>query len=81
MERANVPIVPGYHSEIQDPLFLQEEARKITYPVMIKAVMGGGGKGMRIVHSDSEFLESLDSAKREALKSFSDDRVIIEKYI
>lgn len=60
---------------------LFEQARKIGYPVLIKAVLGGGGKGMRIVTKESEFFESLESAKRESLKSFKDDRVLIEKYI
>lgn len=81
MNAAGVPCVPGYHGTNQDPSHLLAEAQKITFPVLIKAVMGGGGKGMRVVHDESEFLESLESAKREAMKSFSDDRVLVEKYI
>lgn len=57
------------------------ESIKIGFPVLIKAVMGGGGKGMRIVRSECEFKEALESAKRESLKSFKDDRVLVEKYI
>ncbi|KRX09024.1 Single hybrid motif [Pseudocohnilembus persalinus] len=78
---AKVPVVQGYHGENQDPQFLQEKAREIEYPVLIKAVMGGGGKGMRIVFKDSDFQEALESAKSESRKSFGDDRVLVEKYI
>ncbi|CAK83317.1 unnamed protein product (macronuclear) [Paramecium tetraurelia] len=81
MTDAKVPVVPGYHGETQDPNFLLQEAEKIGFPVLIKAVMGGGGKGMRIVRQKSEFLEALEGAKREALKSFKDERVLVEKYI
>lgn len=81
MLNAGVPCVPGYHGSNQDPAHLHSQADTIGYPVLIKAVLGGGGKGMRIVHSSSEFLENLESAKREALKSFSDERVLVEKYI
>ncbi|CAD8135164.1 unnamed protein product [Paramecium octaurelia] len=81
MTNAQVPVVPGYHGENQDPNFLLQEAEKIGFPVLIKAVMGGGGKGMRIVRQKSEFLEALEGAKREALKSFKDERVLVEKYI
>ena len=81
MGAANVPIVPGYHGDNQDPKFLLEESKKITFPVIIKASLGGGGKGMRIVRSESEFYDQLEAAKREALKSFNDQHVIIEKYI
>ncbi len=73
--------MPGYHGSNQDPQYLLEEAKKIQFPVLIKAVLGGGGKGMRIVHKESDFLEALESAKRESLKSFSDDNVLVEKYI
>lgn len=73
--------MPGYHGAEQSPLFLHEQASAIGYPVLIKAVLGGGGKGMRIVHSSEDFLEALESAKREAKKSFSDDRVLVERYI
>lgn len=78
---ANVPCVPGYHGSNQEPAFLLEESRKIGFPVLIKAVKGGGGKGMRIAASESEFMEQLDSARREAERSFGDGRVLVEKYI
>lgn len=81
MISVNVPVTPGYHGSNQDPQFLVKEANKIRYPVMIKAVLGGGGKGMKICYNDKEFLENLDSAKREALKNFGDERVLVEKYI
>lgn len=81
MEKIGVPLIPGYHGDNQDADFLQGEADKIGYPVMIKASAGGGGKGMRIVRSKEEFQEALGLAKSEALKSFSDDRVLIEKFI
>ena len=81
MIHANVPVVPGYHGEDQEKEKLLEEAKKIGFPIMIKAVLGGGGKGMRIVRKAEEFYENLESSKREALKSFKDDRVLIEKYI
>ena len=81
MASAGVPCVPGYHGTDQSPDRLQQEASRIGYPVLIKAVMGGGGKGMRIVHSPEDFPDALESAKREAQKSFSDDRVLVEKYI
>jgi 3-methylcrotonyl-CoA carboxylase alpha subunit len=81
MGAAKVPIVPGYHGDNQDPDFLLAESRKIGFPVMIKASLGGGGKGMRIVRHEGEFREQLDAAKREAMKGFNDDHCIIEKYI
>ncbi|KAI8137005.1 carbamoyl-phosphate synthase L chain, ATP binding domain-containing protein [Fennellomyces sp. T-0311] len=81
MEDAGVPVVPGYHGENQDVGFLKEQAEKIGYPVLIKAVKGGGGKGMRIVRSPSEFEEMLESSKRESIKSFGDDKVLVEKYL
>ncbi|KAI9499591.1 carbamoyl-phosphate synthase L chain, ATP binding domain-containing protein [Zychaea mexicana] len=81
MEDAGVPVVPGYHGENQDVQFLKEQAEKIGYPVLIKAVKGGGGKGMRIVRSASEFEEMLESSKRESIKSFGDDKVLVEKYL
>ena len=81
MLKANVPCTPGYHGDNQDPEYLLEEAKKIQFPVMIKAVMGGGGKGMKISRSADDFMEQLESAKRESRKSFSDDKVLIEKYI
>ncbi|KAI9168310.1 hypothetical protein H9P43_007682 [Blastocladiella emersonii ATCC 22665] len=81
MEAAKVPVVPGYHGDNQDPTFLKEQCKKIGYPVLIKAVKGGGGKGMRIVQSEAEFDEMLASAQREAIKSFGDGRVLVEKYL
>ncbi|CAG8466463.1 11179_t:CDS:10 [Gigaspora margarita] len=81
MIAANVPVVPGYHGTNQDPQFLKEQASKIGYPVLIKAIKGGGGKGMRIVNDPSEFEIQLESSKREAIKSFADDQVLIEKYL
>lgn len=81
MDAANVPIVRGYHGDEQDPQFLLAEAHKIGFPVMLKASLGGGGKGMRIVQHEGEFFDQLDAAKREGMKSFSDDHMLIEKYI
>jgi 3-methylcrotonyl-CoA carboxylase alpha subunit len=81
MDEAGVPTTPGYLGEDQDPARLQQEAGKIGYPVLIKAVAGGGGKGMRRVNASNEFEEMLGSCKREAASSFGDDRVLIEKYI
>ncbi|KAI9244939.1 carbamoyl-phosphate synthase L chain, ATP binding domain-containing protein [Sporodiniella umbellata] len=81
MEKAGVPVVPGYHGENQDVKFLKEQAEKIGYPVLIKAIKGGGGKGMRIVRHPSEFEEMLESSKRESIKSFGDDKVLVEKYL
>uniref|UniRef100_A0AAX7W1Q1 Methylcrotonoyl-CoA carboxylase subunit alpha, mitochondrial n=1 Tax=Astatotilapia calliptera TaxID=8154 RepID=A0AAX7W1Q1_ASTCA len=81
MSAAGVPIIGGYHGEDQSNEKLQAEAVQIGYPVMIKAVRGGGGKGMRIARSDSDFLEQLESARREARKSFNDDVMLIEKFV
>ncbi|KAG7100029.1 hypothetical protein E1B28_001815 [Marasmius oreades] len=83
MLAAAVPCVPGYHGENQDPNFLFEQAKKIGFPVLIKAVHGGGGKGMRVVTTSTEeaFQEALTSAKRESIKSFGNDTVLVEKYI
>ncbi|MBR9826231.1 MAG: biotin/lipoyl-binding protein [Alphaproteobacteria bacterium] len=81
MESANVPVTPGYHGENQDPDFLRQQADGIGYPVLIKAVAGGGGKGMRKVEASADFAAALDSCKREAIKSFGDDHVLIEKFI
>src|SRR3954452_14470187 len=78
---AGVPVTPGYLGEDQDPTRLREEPDAIGYPVLIKAVAGGGGKGMRRVDAPGEFDDALDSAKREAASAFGDDRVLIEKYI
>ncbi|MDX3908382.1 MAG: biotin carboxylase N-terminal domain-containing protein [Sphingobium sp.] len=81
MIAAGVPVTPGYLGEDQTPERLQREADAIGYPVLIKAVAGGGGKGMRKVDAATEFAEMLASCKREAAASFGDDRVLIEKYI
>ncbi|XP_047304547.1 methylcrotonoyl-CoA carboxylase subunit alpha, mitochondrial isoform X6 [Homo sapiens] len=81
MAAAGVPVVEGYHGEDQSDQCLKEHARRIGYPVMIKAVRGGGGKGMRIVRSEQEFQEQLESARREAKKSFNDDAMLIEKFV
>ncbi|MES2045465.1 MAG: acetyl/propionyl/methylcrotonyl-CoA carboxylase subunit alpha [Pseudomonadota bacterium] len=81
MIAAGVPVTPGYLGENQDPAHLEAEADKIGYPVLIKAVAGGGGKGMRRVDAAEEFTDALMSCKREAASSFGDDRVLIEKYI
>ena len=81
MDEAGVPTTPGYLGDDQDPARLQEEAGKIGYPVLIKAVAGGGGKGMRRVNAAEHFAEMLLSCKREAAASFGDDRVLIEKYV
>ncbi|KRC23175.1 acetyl/propionyl/methylcrotonyl-CoA carboxylase subunit alpha [Acidovorax sp. Root217] len=81
MEKAGVPLVPGYHGADQDPALLQREADRIGYPVLIKASAGGGGKGMRAVDSAAEFADALASCQREAINSFGDDAVLIEKYV
>ncbi len=81
MEKAGVPVVPGYQGANQDASFLKDKARQIGYPVMIKAVAGGGGKGMRKVETHAEFDDALVSCLREASASFGDDRVLIEKFI
>ncbi|ENR64082.1 acetyl/propionyl/methylcrotonyl-CoA carboxylase subunit alpha [Brucella abortus] len=81
MEKAGVPVVPGYHGDNQDGAFLKSEADRITYPVLIKARAGGGGKGMRRVDSAADFAAALESARREAEASFSDGAVLVEKYM
>jgi 3-methylcrotonyl-CoA carboxylase alpha subunit len=81
MSEAGVPVTPGYHGEDQAPERLRAEADSIGYPVLIKAVAGGGGKGMRRVNASAQFHEMLASCKREAAASFGDDRVLIEKYV
>jgi 3-methylcrotonyl-CoA carboxylase alpha subunit len=81
VEKAGVPVVPGYHGNNQDPAFLKEKAYSIGYPVLIKAVAGGGGKGMKRVDKHAEFEEALASAQREGKNSFGDARVLIEKYV
>ena len=81
MIAAGVPVTPGYLGEDQSPERLQSEADAIGYPVLIKAVAGGGGKGMRRVDAAGDFVDALASCQREAASSFGDDRVLIEKYI
>jgi 3-methylcrotonyl-CoA carboxylase alpha subunit len=81
MDKARVPLVPGYHGAEQDAALLQREADRIGYPVLIKASAGGGGKGMRVVTASGEFGAALASCKREAAASFGDDRVLVEKYL
>jgi 3-methylcrotonyl-CoA carboxylase alpha subunit len=81
MERAGVPLVPGYHGAGQDPALLQAEADRIGYPALIKASAGGGGKGMRVVEKAEDFAAALASCQREARNSFGDDAVLIEKYV
>ena len=81
MEKAGVPLVPGYHGAGQEPQMLKREADRIGYPVLIKASAGGGGKGMRIVAQRDEFDAALASCKREAISSFGDDAVLIERYV
>ena len=81
MGKAGVPLVPGYHGADQDPALLQREADGIGYPVLIKASAGGGGKGMRAVDKAEDFAAALASCKREAINSFGDDAVLIEKYV
>ncbi|MBV7541091.1 acetyl/propionyl/methylcrotonyl-CoA carboxylase subunit alpha [Acidovorax sp. sic0104] len=81
MEKAGVPLVPGYHGSDQDPALLQREADRIGYPVLIKASAGGGGKGMRAVDNSGDFAAALESCKREAINSFGDDAVLVEKYV
>jgi 3-methylcrotonyl-CoA carboxylase alpha subunit len=81
MALAQVPLVPGYHGDNQDAEFLREQADQIGYPVLLKASAGGGGKGMRVVTQSTEFLAALESCKREAIHSFSDDKVLVERYV
>ena len=81
MEKAGVPLVPGYHGAEQAPDFLRGEADRIGYPVLIKASAGGGGKGMRVVERGEDFAAALASCQREAASSFGDERVLIEKYL
>ena len=81
MAEAGVPVTPGYMGENQDPVFLGERAAEIGYPVLIKAVAGGGGKGMRKVEDAADFADALASCQREATASFGNAHVLIEKYI
>jgi pyruvate carboxylase subunit A len=81
MQKAGVPVIPGYHGVKQDNKSLIEEGRKIGFPLLVKAASGGGGKGMRIVHSENTLGQAIESAKRESKSAFGDDTVFLEKYI
>jgi 3-methylcrotonyl-CoA carboxylase alpha subunit len=81
MEKAGVPLVPGYHGEAQDEATLAKAADKIGFPVLIKASAGGGGRGMRIAGSSGELIAAITSARREAKAAFGDDRLLIEKFV
>ena len=81
MAHAQVPLVPGYHGERQEPAFLEKEAARVGYPVLIKACAGGGGKGMRVVERAADFRAALDACRREARAAFGDERVLLEKYL
>ncbi|WP_211828507.1 acetyl-CoA carboxylase biotin carboxylase subunit [Kistimonas asteriae] len=81
METAGVPLLPGFHGHDQQDDKLLDAARAIGFPVMLKASAGGGGKGMRVVEQEGGFAEALTGARREALKSFADDTLLLEKYL
>jgi 3-methylcrotonyl-CoA carboxylase alpha subunit len=81
MQRLGVPVVPGYDGEAQEVNILTNEARRIGFPLLVKASAGGGGKGMKIVRAESELEAAIESARREAKKSFGDDRLLLERYI
>lgn len=81
MSNAGVPIIEGYHGDDQTTMKLVSEAKRIGYPIMIKAVRGGGGKGMRIAHTETEFEDALRSARTEAEKAFGDSAVLLEKFV
>src|SRR4029453_8571812 len=81
MDKAGVPLTPGYHGDRQEATFLADEAQRIGYPVLIKASAGGGGKGMRRVDRAADFGDALSSCKREAINAFGDDHVLVEKYV
>ena len=81
MQRLGVPVVPGYDGEDQSPETLEREAKRIGYPLLVKASAGGGGKGMKVVRADAELQPAIDSAAREAMKAFGDDRLLLERYI
>ncbi|UPR02627.1 subunit alpha of methylcrotonoyl-CoA carboxylase [Chloropicon primus] len=81
MEKAGVPLVPGYHGSDQSLETLVEECKKIGFPVLVKAALGGGGKGMKVAQSEDECVDAIQSAQREALSSFGDQRVLLEKYV
>jgi acetyl-CoA carboxylase biotin carboxylase subunit len=81
MQKAGVPVIPGYHGSKQDNESLVKEGKKIGCPLLVKAAAGGGGKGMRIVKSETSLLEAIEGAKRESKSSFGDDTVFLEKYL
>jgi len=81
MEKAKVPVVPGYYGDNQNRDFLIETARSIKYPILIKADLGGGGKGMRIVRNENEFFDMLKSAQNESENSFGSAKILLEKYL
>lgn len=81
MAAAGVPIINGYHGDDQSNDILQKEAQKIGFPLMIKAVRGGGGKGMRIANTETEFMDALESARTESEKAFGDSSVLLERYV
>jgi 3-methylcrotonyl-CoA carboxylase alpha subunit len=81
MEKAGVPLLPGYHGAEQDAAFLEGEAKRIGFPLVIKAVAGGGGRGMRVVRAAADFADALQSARQEGASAFGDDRVLIERYL
>lgn len=81
MSDAGVPIIEGYHGEDQSDAKLKEEAKRIGFPIMIKAVRGGGGKGMRIALTEADFDEALQSARSESQKAFADSVVLLEKFV
>ncbi|MDR3538141.1 MAG: acetyl/propionyl/methylcrotonyl-CoA carboxylase subunit alpha [Acetobacteraceae bacterium] len=81
MARTSVPLLPGYHGDDQDPDFLADQAVRIGFPLVIKAVSGGGGRGMRVVETPAGFAPALASARQEAASAFGDDRVLIERYL
>lgn len=81
MEKAGVPLVPGYHGEAQDVETFRVAAERIGYPVLLKATAGGGGKGMKVVEREADLAEALQSAQREAQSSFGDSRMLVEKYV
>ena len=81
MDKAGVPLTPGYHGDQQEPAFLAEQAARIGYPVLIKASAGGGGKGMRRVDRAEDFESALASCQREAINAFGDQHVLVEKYV
>jgi 3-methylcrotonyl-CoA carboxylase alpha subunit len=81
MQASGVPVVPGYHGENQDPAYLAMQAQAVGFPALIKAVAGGGGKGMRLVENAGQFAAQLEAAQREAKNAFGDDRVLIERFV